>query len=349
MMNERMTRQMDKLEKEMNRSEVINRRTKELRNIERNLAVQPTGRNEMSENLNYSSDWAKRLEEELQNDANRKTEKTWKEKEVNNVWSSKRLEDDASSEKVKKVNDMNKTLVEKTKEMRKEKTTTVNEDLKVPEKPEKVVKNKVKGMMKIRRWFGNKSSGEEISSDESTDDDNWDTVTRRRLNKEKKKKRKAGKEMTEEITFKKTNHILGIGPISDEKLTSFHKANKNYKEAKIEAVRDFLRVRLRFNEEELEEMRISDAIVSAKRDGVVYAAFEDKGNIHEIRVRTVECREDDIIIRNFIPPQIYDRYMFVNRLCQKLREKDENLRTQVRFGVRDVEVMIKTKGTKDPY
>ena len=81
---------------------------------------------------------------------------------------------------------------------------------------------KVKGMMKIRRWFGDESSGEEISSDESTDDDNWDTVTRRRLNKEKKKKRKAMKEKTEEITLEKTNHILGIGPISDEKLTSYY-------------------------------------------------------------------------------------------------------------------------------
>ena len=96
-------------------------------------------------------------------------------------------------------------------------------------------------------------------------------------------------------------------------------------------------------------MRISDAIVSAKRDGVVYAAFDDKGDIHEIRVRTAECREDDIIIRNYIPPQTYDRYMFVNRLCQKLREKDEKLRTQVRFGVRDVEVMTKIRGSKDPY
>ena len=88
--------------------------------------------------------------------------------------------------------------------------------------------------------------------------------------------------------------------------------NKNYKEAKIEAVRDFLRERLRFDEEEMEEMKILDAIVLAKRDGVVYAAFDDKGDIHEIRVRTAECHEDDIIIRNYIPPQIYDRYMFVN-------------------------------------
>ena len=70
-MNERMSRRMDELEKEMNRSEEINRRTKELRNLERNLAVQPAGRNKTSENLNYSSDWAKRLEEELYKDANR--------------------------------------------------------------------------------------------------------------------------------------------------------------------------------------------------------------------------------------------------------------------------------------
>ena len=273
-----------------------------------------------------------------------------KEKEVTRTKSPKRMEkEDPAKENMRKVRNRNVTRSEKLNEEIEKKRMEEKEKEDLPREPEKEIKKKKKGMMKIRKWFGDESSGEEISSDESTDEDNWDTVTCRRQNKEKKKKRKAAKDRLEEITFEKTNHILGVGPISDEKLTGFHKANKNYSEAKIEPVKDFLKERLRFDDDKLSEMNISNTVVSAKCDGVVYAAFEDKGDIHEIRVRTAECREDDIILRNYIPPQIYERYMFVNRICQKMRDKDDSLRTQVRFGVHDVEVMIKTKGSRDPY
>ena len=106
---------------------------------------------------------------------------------------------------------------------------------------------------------------------------------------------------------------------------------------------------MRFNDEEIEDIKISEAVVSAKHDGIVYAAFEDKSDIYEIRLRIAECRNDAIIVRNFIPPQVFERYMFVNKLCQVMRNNDDSIRTQIRFGVRDVEVMVKTKGSKEPY
>ena len=186
-------------------------------------------------------------------------------------------------------------------------------------------------------------------SSEDLSDNEWDMIERKKRNKEKRKRRKVARNKVEEDTFETTNHILGLGPIRDDDLNRLFKEHKDYKAAKIKAVQEFLQNALRFNDEEIEDIKITEAVVSAKRDGIVYAAFEDKSDIHEVRLRIAECKNDAIIVRNFIPPQVFERYMFVNKLCQVLRNKNERIRTQIRFGVRDVEVMVKEKGSKEPY
>ena len=206
-------------------------------------------------------------------------------------------------------------------------------------------------MRKLRRWFGDETSGEDESAEESTDQESehWDTVERKKRNKEKKKRVKAARELRVEETFEKSNHILGIGPISEDAVNDKMREIKDFRLAKIEAVRDFLRDILRFNKEELEDLKISDTVISAKHDGVIYVAFENKEDIHEIRLRIAESRNNDISARNYIPPQLYERYMYLNKICQVMRTNDERLRTQIRFGTKDLEVLTKTKGSEEPY
>ena len=41
--------------------------------------------------------------------------------------------------------------------------------------------------------------------------------------------------------------------------------------------------------------------------------------------------------------------MALSKLCTTLRSKDTNLKTQLRFAKKDIEVLTKSKGSKDPY
>ena len=87
----------------------------------------------------------------------------------------------------------------------------------------------------------------------------------------------------------------------------------------------------------------------AKKDGIVYGAFDNLEDIHEIRVRLAESGNTEMTIRNYIPPQIFERYMYPNKVCTSLRERNSLLKTQLRFGRKDIEVLTKTKGNNEPY
>ena len=54
------------------------------------------------------------------------------------------------------------------------------------------------------------------------------------------------------------------------------------------------------------------------------------------------------VARDFIPPQLFDRYMAVVNRATELRALDKNLKTQVRWGTKDVEIFSKIKGSQEP-
>ena len=39
----------------------------------------------------------------------------------------------------------------------------------------------------------------------------------------------------------------------------------------------------------------------------------------------------------------------INKICTQRRSEDQNLKTQVRFGNRDLEILTKMKGSKEPF
>ena len=150
-------------------------------------------------------------------------------------------------------------------------------------------------------------------------------------------------------TLEKANHIKGLGPITDTSLETHRRSTRDFERAKVLAVQDFLTGYLKFNSEELEDMNITQTSISAKKDKVVYVAFNNTADIYEIRLRIAECKNRDIIARNFVPPQIYYRYMFLSKICTQLRSSDDTIKTQLRFSQTDVDILTKTKGTEDPF
>ena len=119
--------------------------------------------------------------------------------------------------------------------------------------------------------------------------------------------------------------------------------------AKTKAVNEFLNYFLEYSEEELDFISIEDIIVSAKADNIVYIAFGDLNDIKEIYSRISECKNPAINVRNYIPPQFFDRFMFISKRCAEIRAENPEIKTQMRFTSFDIEVLTKMRGSEEPF
>ena len=177
---------MQDIEKEMKRSTTIREETMNLRQKEKELQDQSKGRNKSSdqpkENLNYTSDWAKKLA----------AMEKQKEKETTQV-----PIDVTPSHWMERLDPQDNTDGEKESEAKKREKTQNGRGREETDKLEderrktiKTRKKKTTGMKKLRRWFGDETTDSGESSEDNSDEEKWDTVTRKKKNREKMKKRK---------------------------------------------------------------------------------------------------------------------------------------------------------------
>ena len=82
---------------------------------------------------------------------------------------------------------------------------------------------------------------------------------------------------------------------------------------------------------------------------IIYAVFEDRNEIKEIHMRMAECRNENLELRNFIPPQMYEWYKAISGICQEMREQHKDMKTQLHFGARDVDFFTKERGSDKAY
>ena len=57
----------------------------------------------------------------------------------------------------------------------------------------------------------------------------------------------------------------------------------------------------------------------------------------------LESRNENIVLRSYIPPNFHARFMCLSRICTEKRAGNPLLKTQLRFGKSDVEVFTKIK------
>ena len=204
---------------------------------------------------------------------------------------------------------------------------------------------KVRTAPKISTWFGDEPSEE---SDSSCDE--WDgKIDRIKQNKEKKARSMRKKKHLQGNTATKAAHIIGIGPIKLQSIEYYNTPSVSYHEAKILAVKEYLAHYLKYDEQELSELSIADTKVSANKDDFIYVVMANQDDIRNIYRRKAECQNDDVRLRNFIPPQFHARYMAISRICTERRAQDESLKTLLRFGKLDIEILTKQKGSNEPY
>ena len=205
----------------------------------------------------------------------------------------------------------------------------------------------------VRHWFceDSDSSDDDTANEEDTNED-WNLVDRQKKNDIKKKRLTAKRNKKKEEILEKVNHMAGIGPI-DRDTMEYHidKNQGDFERAKIAVIREHLSRYYKYNNAELEAVTIVETKYNKKMgsEGTLYFATKDKQDIVDLFIRKSECKRDDVSLRNFVPPQIYKRFSALNKLCKLKREEYSNLKTQIRFGKSDLEILTKIRGSEDPF
>ena len=214
----------------------------------------------------------------------------------------------------------------------------------------KVKSTEIEAKKAVKHWFG---YDEDIETDTSEDDleeeDNWTTVEKKEKRKEKMRNSREKKKRKMEESARKAQSMVGLGPINEDMFEHYIKAEKNYEKAKLKTVRQYLRLVYKYDEEEIENLIIEETEVTRRDDIYIYIAVSNIQDIKDIYRRKAEVRCDDTILRSYVPPQFYTRFNALNGICADRMKSEGDLKTQICFGHKDLEVLLKTKGSDKPF
>ena len=107
-------------------------------------------------------------------------------------------------------------------------------------------------------------------------------------------------------------------------------------------LRNFFKYNINYTDEELENLVIPETRMS-KNDDVINVAMADLEDVKEVYARKAESRNENIVLRSYIPPNFHARFIGLSRICTEKRAANPLLKTQLRFGKADVEVYTKLK------
>ena len=200
----------------------------------------------------------------------------------------------------------------------------------------------------LQNWFGDEDTSSDSSGDSTEGEEGegnieeWGKMNRKDKNMKKKKEKREKEHRRKIETTLKARDMIGLGPISHRDIEECMDENRNFEKAKIKAVENFLREQLAFEEWELGGVKILSTKMARKE--LLYVVLADHDMIRELYSRKAELKNDNIILRTFIPPQYFSRYSAISELCAEKRKMDPGLKTQMRFGLREIEVLVKRKG-----
>ena len=203
---------------------------------------------------------------------------------------------------------------------------------------------KVRKPIEIKCWFGDEQSS---GSDSGSNDSDWTDVERKQKNEEKRKRTKLRKKQKMEETLLKARGMLGVGPVTEELRNKFNKTSENKETIRREIVIELLKHHIDFNDSEIAELDIKET--QEGKDDYIYFAASGQEMLKEIFICKAESRNDDLLIRNYVPPQLYRRYMAINRVCKDKRAEHGDLKTQIRFGTKDIEIFTKWRGSGEGF
>ena len=214
---------------------------------------------------------------------------------------------------------------------------------------EKRKERKVRKPVALKNWFGTKTEDLSESSDSSQEEGDkfkWKEVDREKANlRKRKEKLQKMKDKKREICTR-MQYMTGIGPIEEDSIKFYAAKGMDDEEARKAAVREYLRYFLSYNKEEIDDLEIIET-KRANKDKIVYCAFNKKEDVKLIHSRRAASRNEDLLTRDYIAPQMWSRYIGLANEASEKRMKDKDLKTQIRWGEKDVEIWMKKKGSEE--
>ena len=199
----------------------------------------------------------------------------------------------------------------------------------------------------------------ELNTLKCHDDDDWLwdegerdwEGTEERKNEERRKKllRYRKRKELKSKTSTRAKHMIGLGPILKQSVNYFADITSDIEEAKKMAINEFLSTYLQFTEEDLSEVNIVNTATAKSDEEIIYVTFSDHDTVRDIYGRAAEIRNNDIQTRIFVPPQFWPRYQHIAQHCANLRDENKDLKTLIRFGDDDIEVLTKDRSKEDHY
>ena len=205
-------------------------------------------------------------------------------------------------------------------------------------------KPKIRCPVVITSWFSEVSSSDDTEDTEVNSD--WNEVDRKKKNEEKRIRLMKKRKDLQTWCATKAGHMIGLGPISMEEVMILVDQGHNFEQAKVKAFRNCLVENLGYIEEEVRDIGIAETKF-AKNEDILYAALKKQETVKEMHIWKAESQNDDVLVRSYIPPNLYERFTVINQICKDLQYKD--LKTQLIFGKSDIEVITKYHGQPAEY
>ena len=142
--------------------------------------------------------------------------------------------------------------------------------------------------------------------------------------------------------------IVGIKPVTDLDIEEYTDKGMGDKEALEEAAKDFLRLELKFDQQEIEDLRII-RVTRPQKEGTerLYLHLENEESSRYLYRKTSQVKNENVGVAQFIPPQLFHGHNELSRLTFIKRKEDEKLKTQIRLGDKDLILLTKDRDEKD--
>ena len=157
------------------------------------------------------------------------------------------------------------------------------------------------------------------------------------------------KNKTEDEKIKETLSLarckVGISPITLEDIFRTGKVGKTGEESAVmAAAKEFLKLELKMDDEEIENLGQMEATrKEVDENEKVYLTFKSEENAEYIMRKAQICRNHEIKVFPFIPPQFFQRFNDLSRNTFLARKQYSNLKTKIQLGEKDLILRTKIK------
>ena len=274
-------------------------------------------------------------------------EKTWSELVEQNC---KEDEEKKRKEREEKTKHWSKKIFAKERDKRKDDSETERKTKSDAEIEEEVKKKVEVETLNEKLKLDNAALHDDADWSWDDSDKEWDgTAEHKEVRKKRKIERYRRRKTLESKVSKKAKHMIGLGPIRRASVNYFHGICADFEEAKLMAIDEFFSEYLQLDEEARQNFTILETSIAKSDDELIYITMQDFESIREIKSRVAEVQNDEIKMRNFIPPQFWNRYKFLSNFCADKRSANDNLKTMIRFNDNDIEVLFKYRNEENQY